>query len=277
MPELPDVEMQRIYLQSTSLNRRIQDVQVRSTYILKGVSPARLRRTLAGSAFAFAQRHGKYLLVVLEPEGCLVLHLGMDGSLRYCERPKGVARHDQMSIDFEGGGHLVYESVRKLGQIRLERSAEAFVRRARLGPDALDPGLDAFGFRSALGAGRARIKSALMDQRRLAGIGNLYADEILYQAGVHPGTRLCELDDAEVQALYEKTRGVLDAAIRAHADIARLPDGFLLPVRRIGGCCPRDGAPLTRIRISGRTTYYCLAHQVEKKGPVQSVNKGALC
>ncbi len=141
---------------------------------------------------------------------------------------------------------------------------ERFVAQKELGPDPLDPAFDLEAFRGALQGSRASVKSALMDQERIAGIGNVYSDEILFQAGIRPDVKAGDLSDADIEALYAETvRNVLPAAVEARADPARLPSSFVIPHRHGDGTCPLCGKPLERTRISGRTAFFCPRDQRE--------------
>jgi formamidopyrimidine-DNA glycosylase len=148
-----------------------------------------------------------------------------------------------------------------LGHVGLAKDAEAFIAGEKLGPDALDPKLDLAAFTATLGSGRRALKAALMDQSAVAGIGNIFADEILFQARLHPETKLGALSDAERKRLFEETRKVLQAAIKFGAGAEqfeeRLPEGFNIPQRREGGRCPRCGTAIENLKIGGRTSYLC--------------------
>lgn len=264
MPELPDVEIFRRYLESTSLHQDIESVDIQSPEMLEGVSARRLRDTLRGNRLQSAGRHGKHLFARLQQGGWLVLHFGMTGFLAYFQNPEQEPRHVRMGLHFSNGFTLAYDCQRKLGRIGLTESMDRFVRERELGPDPLDPDFDLETFRAALTGTRSSVKSALMDQSRIAGIGNIYSDEILFQAGIHPATKAQDLSDDDIEALYHAmTQTVLPAAIEAGADPDRLPSSFVIPHRRKQGACPRCGRALEKRKISGRTAYFCPHDQPE--------------
>ncbi|HSO07041.1 MAG TPA: DNA-formamidopyrimidine glycosylase family protein [Pelomicrobium sp.] len=255
MPELPDVEVFKRYLDSTALNQRIDAVSVEAKRLLKGVSAATLARHAKGQRFGATRRHGKYLFVELEGDGrWVVLHFGMTGFLKYYKDESEAPEHREAEFRFADGYRLVYSAPRKFGRIGLTDDPESFVEEEGLGPDALD--LDLAAFRDAI-AGRGAIKSRLMKQEALAGIGNVYGDEILFQAKIHPQAAAGKLSDDEVKRLHRKTSDVLERAIDAQADPARMPKSFLLPHREQGGRCPRCGGKVRSIKVGGRTTWFC--------------------
>lgn len=266
MPELPDVETFRRYFESTALGRRIAAVQVTAPEMLEDVSPRTLRSRLTHRRFVRTRRHGKFLFAGLDRDGWLVLHFGMTGFLKRYTRPDAAPRHIRLRIDFMDGSHLAFDDQRKFGRIALARDVSAFVDERRLGPDPLESGLDFAAFKALVGRRRGAIKPTLLNQRVIAGIGNIYADEILFQAHLHPVTRLDRLDESSLRDLFRATMRVLTKAVRARADVNRLPRGYLLRNRYAGGRCPKCGRDLARLTIGMRTTYYCPNEQ-RKRAP----------
>jgi formamidopyrimidine-DNA glycosylase len=265
MPELPDVETMRRYLQATSLHQTVDALEVRDVVLLpddpaaEETTRAALREGVVGRSFAATHRHGKYLLVALEGDdaGFLVLHFGMTGGLKYSQDEGDEPEDTQVLFRFENGYRLAYQATRKLGQVALVDAIDEFVETKELGPDALDPDFDLPAFREVVAGRRAMVKSLLMDQGTIAGIGNVYADEILFQAGIHPRTKVNALDDARREELFHVMKDVLETAIEHQAQPDRLPDSFLLPHRHEGGTCPRCGTELARVKVSSRSAYYC--------------------
>lgn len=259
MPELPDVELYRRRLERHGLHRRIEAVEVGDTRLLANITGKALSAALAGHAFEETRRHGKHLLVRLDDGHWLTLHFGMTGDLQpFAPSLEGAPDYNQLRLDFDRGA-LAYVSRRKLGRIGLVEDAEAFLRAEALGPDALEVSEDTFLER--LGGRRGGVKAALTDQSLFAGIGNLYADEILFQARLHPKTKLSALNRSERRALYHAMRKVLTAAVEAEAGserlLDRLPDDFLLPHRDAGQSCPRCGGPLKSLQVGGRRSTFC--------------------
>lgn len=260
MPELPDVETYRRYINATCLHQKIAGIQVNDTRVLKNTSRPKLEATLKGQSFAQTRRHGKYLLVELDDGHWLILHFGMTGRLSYYKNGQS-PEYTQARFDFENGYHLAYVMPRKLGQIRLVKDAGAFIQAKQLGPDVLSDDFDFDAFREALAGRRGMIKSTLMNQEIMAGIGNEYSDEILFQAGIHPKTRVDELDEKTLRRIFKTMQDVLQTAVEHQANWDELPDSWLLRHREEGADCPRGDGQVTRIEVSGRAGYYCPACQ----------------
>jgi formamidopyrimidine-DNA glycosylase len=261
MPELPDVEVFRRYLESTALHKRITAVEVHSQRILEGVSGKRLRSTLEGAAMEEAARHGKYLFARLDRGGELVLHFGMTGFLKYYKNRVEQPEHERLRFHLENGYSLAYDNQRLLGRVFLTPVRARFIRDRGLGPDALS--VDFERFTSILRRGRGAVKSTLMNQKMLAGLGNIYTDEILFQAAIHPKSALDGLGEEDLRAVYEQMRAVLQKSIEIQADPERMPRGYLLPHREPDAPCPRCGGRVRKIYVSGRATYFCPACQEE--------------
>jgi len=255
MPELPDVEMFKQYIDATSLHQRVDDVDVRNAYILKEVTARELRRGLKGRSFESSRRHGKHLFVRADGKLWLRLHFGMTGSLQYFKNDEQAPRHARVVFIFANNYHLAFDDQRQFGQISLLKDVDEFLKKRALGPDALD--LELGEFRKILGKHRGAVKSILMNQRLIAGIGNIYADEILFRTRVHPATEISRLDGKVLIKLFRAMHYILEKAIVAKADVNEMPGSWLLPHRGKGGKCPRCGRKLTSARIGGRTAWFC--------------------
>jgi formamidopyrimidine-DNA glycosylase len=252
VPELPDVEHFRRYLALHAVGARIERVVTTDEGILRNVSPIALDRSLRGHRFEEPERHGKWLLAWTSGPAVLI-HFGMTGGLAWSAGPAGRHRHDRVIFETDRG-ELRYRNMRKLGGLWLAHdSEEAHRLLAPLGPDAIDA--SPRDLRASLDRHRGQVKAALMNQTILAGVGNLAADEALWQARIHPSRRLDELDEGERRRLERAVRRVLRTWIDRFDD---LPRGWLLPVRdRRDAVCPRCGSPLRRTVAGGRTTYFC--------------------
>jgi len=261
MPELPEVEIFKRHLDATCLGRRISGASLRDRRIIGNSSPARLVARLKGARLSASRRHGKYLLIALDKAGWLVMHFGMNGSLRHFRSDDEDPAYDRLRLDFGDDHHLAYVNPRLLGRVELAADADAFIAREKLGPDALDAKLSLAEFARAVAGRRRDLKSVLMDQSVVAGIGNIYSDEILFQARLHPRVRADRLDRGDLKRLFNKTRSVLRLAVRrgggAEQARERLPRGFLIRERKKGGRCPRCDGAVAAIKFSGRTAYYC--------------------
>ena len=183
----------------------------------------------------------------------------MTGWLTYFRDIKDEPIHDRVLVTFDNGFHLAYSDQRMFGRIGLAEDPYLLSREKSLGPDALD--LSPTSFLELIQKRRGIIKPALLDQHMMAGLGNLYADEALFQAGICPKARLSSLAEDRLKKLFKCIQIVLNTAISGQADFSALPDSYLLAHRSRGEMCPRDGSPLMHRKIGGRTTYYCLRHQ----------------
>jgi formamidopyrimidine-DNA glycosylase len=268
MPELPDVEIYRRYLDEHARGETVSRVHVQDPRILDRLSADAFRRRLEGRRLKGSRRHGKHLLVELDRGGWLTLHFGMTGDLVAFEDEADDPPYDRVRFDFASGRRLAYVNRRMLGRVGCAEDADAFIEEHELGPDAL--ALDLKAFKAALGGRRRDVKSALMDQSTIAGIGNIYADEILYQARLHPRTPLADLGDEELKRLHHQMGRVLATSIERGAGserfTERLPDGWLRPHREKGTRCPRCGGSIETLKAGGRTTYFCPRCQPESGG-----------
>lgn len=257
MPELPDVAGFERYLDATGLHRRIERTSVTDERILDGLPAQGLGRRLAGAALESTRRHGKSLFVRTSRDLWLVLHFGMTGELAYYGEDGETPRHAKVVWTFENGAHLVYQSRRLLGRVTLTDDPEAFVEQQELGPDALCEALTADRFAELLSGRRGRLQGTFTDQSVLAGIGNVWVDEVLFQAGLDPRVRVDELDEDDVARLYRVIRRVLRVSARHGADPAKLPRGYLVPRREADAPCPRCRHPIAKTTLGGRATYSC--------------------
>jgi len=257
MPELPDVEVFKRYVDATSLHQYIRDVEVQDARILDNISAKKLKSRLKGRRFDATSRHGKYLFVHLDDGQYLTLHFGMTGYPRYFKNREKEPNHDRVKVLFKNGYQLAYDNQRRLGTVKVIRNRGRFISANRLGPDALARDLGFDEFQQCLEGRRGAIKSSLMNQEIIAGIGNVYSDEILFQAGIHPQARVEKLDTSNLLSLFHAMKEVLHHSIDAKADPEKMPDHFLLPQRHPDGICPNCDTPIEKLKVSGRSGYYC--------------------
>jgi formamidopyrimidine-DNA glycosylase len=261
MPELPDVETFKRTVADRCRGRSIDHVTVSDPGILESISAKDLERRLKGARVESAHRHGKHLLLELRDVGVLAMHFGTNGYPQIVHEPAADPPYTRLALVFEAGDRLAYVNPRRLGGVSIAPSIDAFIADRGLGPDALDPRFDEGAF-TKLFAGRSRdTKSVLMDQALVAGIGNIYSDEILFQAGIHPGMPANRLDPERVARLYRAMKKTLETAIDCGAGseraVDRLPKSFLLRQRHAGGHCPTCGTRLSVAKRGGRTSYFC--------------------
>lgn len=252
MPELPDVEGFRRYLALHGAGRRIKDVEVLDAGVLRNVSGAELRRELRGCRFGEPCRHGKWLLTRTDGPW-LAIHFGMTGSLHWSASAEDRHRHDRVVFVLDRG-ELRYRDLRKLRGLWLLHSEEGVQRLlANQGPDALS--VSRVELSRRLSSRVRGLKSALMDQRLIAGLGNLLVDEMLWHAGLAPQRDTKSLGPADLGTLYREMRSVLRQSI---------PEGcvpskprWITGHRDADRRCPRCHQSLRRQTVAGRTTYWC--------------------
>jgi formamidopyrimidine-DNA glycosylase len=257
MPELPEVACFRKHFERTSLNRKIASAHLKDRRIVRGTSPETLENDLIGQTFVSALQHGKYLFAGTDGGKWLVLHFGMTGFLQYFENPEDDPPYDRFVIGFTDGGFLAYINQRMLGWIGLAWEPAEVIRQKGLGPAALDDLFDFALFRKNLSGRKGEAKPALMDQKLMAGIGNIYSDEILFQARLHPKTKVDTLSDAQLRTIFDKMKEVLRTAVDRDADVERFPESYLLRNRKKRGVCPACGGKLETGKVAGRTAYFC--------------------
>jgi formamidopyrimidine-DNA glycosylase len=260
VPELPEVEAYRVLASEAALGRAIVAVDTPDPWYLKGAtSTAALRGALVARTFVRARRIGKLALLDVDGGPTLGLRFGMTGRLLV----DGVAgvdrlmyssgreepRWDRFAVRFADGGRLVMRDPRRLGGVELEPDE------GRLGVDLL--ALTPAALRRALGHSQVALKARLLDQSRIAGVGNLIADEALWRAGLDPARPASSLQTADIRRLHRHLRATTDDLIAGGGSHT----GLLGPARVRDGRCPRDGAPLQRRTVGGRTTFSCPRHQ----------------
>ncbi len=265
MPELPEVEIYREKIESDGLNRRITGVKVLDKALLDDLSEKKLQQTLKDHSFTKVKRLGKYLGIELSSGGCLEVHFGMTGSFSFYDKGQR-PEYSKVIFDLESGENLSYIDPRKFGHLALRNNIEEIRDKHDLGPDALSIGKK--DFVQHLQSSGAMVKSALMNQSLLSGIGNVYADEILFQSRIHPQTKSSDLSKEALEKMYREMKKVLDTSIKymrhklhksAYGKARKsLPDSYILSNRKPHASCPDScQGKLKTIKVSGRTTYYC--------------------
>lgn len=247
MPELPEAERARQTLESV-LGRRIASVDDSDTYVCRPHPPGEIAAALVGHTFAGAHRRGKFLWLETEDGPTLGLHLGMAGHIAL-DAPTDKPIWDRFTVHFEDGTRFALRDRRRLG-------------RAVLNPDHSHVGVDAAlvgrdDFRRLVGRGSTAVKARLLDQGAISGVGNLLADEALWQARIAPRRPTGQLSDDDLDRLRRKLR----AAVRSATREGGVHTGEFVAARGREGACPRCGHELERATVGGRTTYWCPACQ----------------
>lgn len=253
------MEIYRRRFERCALGRRIAGVEVTDARILHGTTEPALREGLAGARFVTTRRHGKHLFAKATGGAWLYLHFGMTGDL-HCGAD--APRFSRFIIRFAEGDLLAFEDMRLFGRVGLLTDPDAFIGRKRLGLDPLDESFGPAPFEARLARRRGSIKALLMNQTVIAGLGNLWVDEILFQTGIHPRARAERISGASRKRIFDAMRRILRTAIARQESDRPMPPRYLIENRTVGAPCPRCGSGfLRRTVVGGRTTYFCPAHQ----------------
>jgi formamidopyrimidine-DNA glycosylase len=259
VPEILEVEAARKVLEARALDREIVKVHAPDTWFMKrGTTAPALRHALVGNAFTAARRRGKQIVLdTRDPDVRVGVHLGMSGRVLVDDEEAGdplvyasnrrTPRWHRFGVHFADGGDFMLRDPRRLGAVELDPDE------SRLGPDAMTLSLAELD--RALGLRTAPIKAVLMDQHRVAGLGNLLVDEVLWRAGIAPTRAASAVDTDQRRVLHKAIRTALRTLDRrGGSHTGDMP-------RTLDRPCPRDGSPPQRSKVGGRTTYWCPVHQ----------------
>jgi formamidopyrimidine-DNA glycosylase len=268
MPELPEVETIKNELLPHVLNRTIQSVDIFWDKMVKQPSPKEFRQQVVGQKITTLSRRGKYLFFHLSGGAVLIMHMKMTGSLVL--NPKDT-KYACAIINLDNGTAVYFHDPRKFGKMWLEKDTKTVI--SQLGPEPLDKDFTPAALSLILSKRTAPIKPVLLDQSIIAGIGNMYADESLFAAKIHPEKPACKLTKTEVARLYKAIQSVLLKALDKKGASVRnyiRPDGQpgtahdeFNVAHGVGKTCPRCGTPIKRIVVRGRGTYICPKCQPE--------------
>ncbi|HTU17147.1 MAG TPA: bifunctional DNA-formamidopyrimidine glycosylase/DNA-(apurinic or apyrimidinic site) lyase [Gemmataceae bacterium] len=269
MPELPEVETVVRDLQPCLTGRRLASVRQTSRHSLRTRWRPAWNAAVAGQRVASVARRGKWILVALENGSVLVVHLGMTGQLTLVPAATALADHTHLIFTLDDGAEqLRFRDIRRFGSVTLfpnRQTLEDHFTAARLGPEPFD--LDAAYWRQALAGTKRSLKAVLLDQQVVAGVGNIYADEALFEARLHPALRGCDLDARAATHLRRAIATVLRRAIQRRGSSIRnyvggsgLQGAYQNEFRvygRAGEPCPRCGAVIECRRLAGRSSHFC--------------------
>ncbi len=260
MPELPEVETTVRLHRARLEGRRIQAFTTRWRKNALP-SPARVRTGLIGRTIVTLTRRGKLIVFALDDGTWLLVHLRMSGRLAWADDPRAARRHVRATWDLAGGEQLLFCDARKFG--RITHTTDLAAATATLGPEPLDSGFTARVLAQRLDGRRRALKPLLLDQTVIAGLGNIYTDEALFRAGLHPLRSADSLDGSELRRLHRAIRSTLQQGIRHNGTTidwvyptGRMQD-HLLVYGRGGKACRRCGAPIETLRVGQRGTHIC--------------------
>lgn len=254
MPELPEVDNFRRFVEGTSLDQTIEGVEINDNKVLTD-SDEEFSSALVGSKISGTDRVGKYLFLKLSSGRSLMVHFGMTGSWYYYKDQEEKPRHARVVFHFDSGFELAYNCPRKFGRLTLCSDPASYSKEHKLGTDALKISFEEF--HDKIAGRKTPIKSALMNQSILAGVGNWIADEVLYHARMHPNSKVKDLSTDQLRHVFDKVKFVCETAISLEAHFPDFPKDFMIHSRWTDS--GRPDAPrldLEIMKIGGRTTYF---------------------
>jgi len=286
VPELPEVETIRSKLAPVLTGRRFESVTILDPRLVRPYEPAEVAAELTGEHVASVERRGKYLIVRFESGRVLLIHLRMTGSLRHGDAGRAEDAHRRAVVRLDDGSDVVYRDVRRFGTwLLLEPDEVEPYLGARLGEEPLDALFTAARLGERLAGRRAPLKAALLDQRTLAGMGNIYVDEALWRARLHPLRPAHTIDRNELRRLHRGVRAALDAGLARQGSTLRdyrQPDGTAGSMQhefrvygRGGEPCDRCGTPIAKTRVAGRGTWFCPVCQPERPSTSQAASSSS--
>ena len=268
MPEMPEVETIKRDLEKRVKGKKIDRVIIKNKKSVKLPAPTEFIRRMEGKVFIRVERRGKFLLLGLDSEDSLVIHLKLTGRLIYSKKGEELD-YTRVVFVFQDHTQLSFTDVRGFGGIWLipDRDFQRIPTLDNLGPEPLEESFTVAKFRELLKGKRGKIKSLLMDQEFIAGVGNIYSQEALFLSQIHPERSPSSLAEEEIEKLYKNLRQILKEAISyrgssvdAYVDLEGKKGNFESQLKvygREGKACSKCGATIKRIDISGRGTYFC--------------------
>ncbi len=252
MPELSEVENYRKYLEGTSLHQKIVTFSCLDNRLLK-MSDQTFREHLLHKSFINTERIGKYLFINTDGDRTLVMHFGMTGRLKYYKDKEDRPKFGHIVFEFDNGFNLAFENKRKFGWLDLTKSLSSYKKEKNLSDDAGDLTCD--DFYASLKNRKSSIKPVLLNQSVAAGIGNWMADEILYQARIHPDSKVGHLNEEQLRAIFKSMKHVVDVSLKKEAVYTEFPEDFLIHNRNEDGKCYHTGEDIKKIKVGGRSTF----------------------
>ncbi|MDZ7878775.1 MAG: DNA-formamidopyrimidine glycosylase family protein [Saprospiraceae bacterium] len=267
MPELPEVETYRRYAEASSMHQTIADFTCEDPRKLLLNPYDEMLEILRGSHFSETYRVGKHLFIRISETHWVYMHFGMTGDLHYFHQDDEPPRHARMVFYFTNGFRLGFLCPRKFERIGIVENPDAFLKKKGIAPDVMM--IDKNLFFNNLSRKKSAIKSVLLDQSVVAGIGNWLADDVLFKAKIHPETPSVFLTENDKNRIFDAMQNIVQTTIDAEANYNLLPDDFILHARgwgkpHLSGKCPCGKETITMIRVGGRATYFCENLQVLK-------------
>lgn len=270
MPELPEVENIRIKLSEKILNKKIVDITVNYPRIIRNTSIDSFCFILKNQQFKAIERKGKYLIFCLN-ENKIISHLRMEGKFNFCSGNKEVTKHDHVIFHLDGDVDLRYNDVRKFGTMDLVKEENELLSLQKLGPEPISDQLTLYYLKKQLFKKNVYIKTALLDQHIIAGLGNIYVDEILFKSKILPNRKANELNDLEIVSIINNSNIVIKKAIELGGSSIRTysnlgEKGHMQELHQVyrknNHPCSICGTTIKKIKLNGRGTHFCPHCQV---------------
>lgn len=271
MPEIPEIERYKHLIKDKGLDTKVIEIKILDEDVISNSESQEIRDILKDSELKKVERIGKYLCISTDNSQSLEWHFGMTG-LPYFFTKENKPDYTRVLLTFESDLKLAFVDARKLGKMCVVKNKDEVISKHHLGVDALS--VSAEKFKEVFSQSTAMAKTGLMNQSNICGIGNLYSDEILFQAKIYPKTKLKDLEESKLEELYSTMKSVLTESIKIvgkqgntshyHESGNDFPDDFLIAHRKKGGNCPDCGGEVKNMKIGGRTCYYCLRCQTRE-------------
>jgi len=269
MPELPEVETIRQDMMKKVKGKKIESVEIKNEKNIRIISPEQFKKKLKGRVIEDIQRRGKFLIIGLDSDDLLIFHLKLTGRLLFFPGGEEEPKYVRIVFTFTDKSRLFFADIRGFADVFLisRSDVETIPAIKNMGPEPLSPDFNPGKLKQILGGKRGKIKPLLMDQSVIAGIGNIYSQEALYRAGIHPEREVSKLTEKEIEAIHRSLVDVLKEAIKyrgssvdAYLDLNGKEGNYVPHLKiygREGQICPRCGSSIKKKRVGGRGTYFC--------------------
>ncbi len=259
MPELPEVHTFQQYFNEAALDIPIKKVVIHDDKIFRNIGATEFCKNLKGRTFTGSTRRGKYLFPALDNGHHILLHFGMTGDLKYYQDIEEKPKHERFVFHFADGYKLGFDCPRKFARICYVPDLQTYISEVRLGEDALL--MTEASFLAAMEGKKSNIKSFLLNQKIIAGVGNLYADEILYKSRIHPASQVSAIPKNHQKQVYKKMQEILHMAVSQSAHYKEHPEDWFFKWRVVGQKAPKGKTLVSIATIAGRTTYFFEGYQ----------------
>ncbi|HFA49782.1 MAG TPA: DNA-(apurinic or apyrimidinic site) lyase [Bacteroidetes bacterium] len=259
MPELPEVNTFKIYFEKTALRQRIKKTVVHDDKIFRNISGGDFEKKLTGRTFIDTYRRGKYMFGKLDNNKYVQFHFGMTCDFKYYSDIADKPRHERFVFIFENGFRLGFDCPRKFARINYIENLDEYIARINLGTDALE--ISEAEFLKKIKNKKGTLKGFLLNQKNIAGMGNLYVDETCYQCRIHPASRLDKIPLKKKKEIFDKMQNILQRALDERPHYKGYPPDWFWQWREEGKLAPDGKSKVEKTEVAGRTTYFAKGWQ----------------